>query len=265
MVEMTSHVNAELATVSVAQVTDWSVQDGNGEMLKDTRNCLTLKMKAQRSFETSWTTNPTSRHHIPEDKPSPSPLSEPRTTQKTLFLVAGTGICYRQEGSGFQPQWGRDFPYPSRLHPKPTQSPVRWVPGLFPRGKMAGPWRWPATQKRAEVKRGHRHTSAPPLGPCGMLQGENYLNVTQFGETGSEGWCRRVTNCMVCTSAWGWRVRGRGEGSGGEIWRKDTTLDTQTLDGRIILKWVWCMCVRASYTKLKRDPHLMQQFIYYYK
>ena len=25
------------------------------------------------------------------------------------------------------------------------------------------------------------------------------------------------------------------------------------------------MCVRASYMKLKRDTHLMQQFIYYYK
>jgi hypothetical protein len=34
MAEMTSHVNAELATVSVAQVTDRSVQDGNSEMLK---------------------------------------------------------------------------------------------------------------------------------------------------------------------------------------------------------------------------------------
>jgi len=123
------------------------VQDVNGEMLKDTGNCLTLEMKAHHSFETSWTTNPTSRRHIPEDKPSPSPLSEPRTTQKASFLVAGIGICY---GSGFQPQWGgRDFPYPSRPNPKPTHSPVRWVPGLFPWGKMAGPWRWPATPNTA--------------------------------------------------------------------------------------------------------------------
>ena len=28
---------------------------------------------------------------------------------------------------------------------------------------------------------------------------------------------------------------------------------------------VWCMCVCASYMKLMRDTHLMQQFIYYYK
>ena len=28
---------------------------------------------------------------------------------------------------------------------------------------------------------------------------------------------------------------------------------------------ILCMCVRASYMKLTRDTHLMQQFIYYYK
>ena len=28
---------------------------------------------------------------------------------------------------------------------------------------------------------------------------------------------------------------------------------------------IWCMCVRASYMKLMRDTHWMQQFIYYYK
>ena len=28
---------------------------------------------------------------------------------------------------------------------------------------------------------------------------------------------------------------------------------------------IWCVCVRASYMKLTRDTHLMQQFIYYYK
>ena len=28
---------------------------------------------------------------------------------------------------------------------------------------------------------------------------------------------------------------------------------------------MWCMCVRASCMKLKRDTHLMQQLIYYYK
>ena len=28
---------------------------------------------------------------------------------------------------------------------------------------------------------------------------------------------------------------------------------------------IWCMCVRASYMKLTRATHLMQQFIYYYK
>ena len=31
------------------------------------------------------------------------------------------------------------------------------------------------------------------------------------------------------------------------------------------MKHIYCMCVRASYMKLTRDTHLMQQFIYYYK
>ena len=34
---------------------------------------------------------------------------------------------------------------------------------------------------------------------------------------------------------------------------------------RVNKKQNWCMCVRASYMKLTRDTHLMQQFIYYYK
>ena len=33
----------------------------------------------------------------------------------------------------------------------PTQPPTQWVPG-FPRGKVAGAWRWPPTPSSAEVK-----------------------------------------------------------------------------------------------------------------
>ena len=36
---------------------------------------------------------------------------------------------------------GGGFPHPSRLAPEPTQPPIRWVPGPFPRGKATGAWR----------------------------------------------------------------------------------------------------------------------------
>ena len=49
---------------------------------------------------------------------------------------------YGLDGLRFEPRFRRDFLYPSRPTPRPTQSPVRWVSGLFPRGKAAGALRW---------------------------------------------------------------------------------------------------------------------------
>ena len=38
------------------------------------------------------------------------------------------------------PVWAR-FPVPIQTGLEPTQSPIQWVPGLFPGGKAAGAWR----------------------------------------------------------------------------------------------------------------------------
>ena len=57
----------------------------------------------------------------------------------------GIAVRYRLEGSGIESRQGRDFPQPSMPVLGPTQSPVKWVPNLFPGDKAAGAWRWPSS------------------------------------------------------------------------------------------------------------------------
>ena len=59
--------------------------------------------------------------------------------------VVSIATCYGLEGSGIKSRWGRDFLHPSRLALGPTQTPIQWVPGIFPQGKAAWAWRWPST------------------------------------------------------------------------------------------------------------------------
>jgi hypothetical protein len=46
--------------------------------------------------------------------------------------IVGIATCYRLESPELEPWWGRNFLHPSRLAPRPSQSPVQWVLGLFP-------------------------------------------------------------------------------------------------------------------------------------
>lgn len=41
------------------------------------------------------------------------------------------------DSPGFKPWWGQDFLHMSRLDMRPTQFPVRWLLGLFPRSKSS--------------------------------------------------------------------------------------------------------------------------------
>jgi hypothetical protein len=52
----------------------------------------------------------------------------------------GIATRYGLDGPGIESRWGRDFLQPSRPALGPTQTPIQWVPGLFPGGKTAGAW-----------------------------------------------------------------------------------------------------------------------------
>jgi hypothetical protein len=52
--------------------------------------------------------------------------------------VVGIATRYGLDGPGIESRCGRDFSQPSRPALGPTQSPIQWVPGLFPGGKAAG-------------------------------------------------------------------------------------------------------------------------------
>lgn len=60
--------------------------------------------------------------------------------------IFGISTHHGLDGQGLDPPWGRDFPYPSRPAPKPTQSLSKRVRGLFSGAKAAKAWCWQPTR-----------------------------------------------------------------------------------------------------------------------
>ena len=73
-----------------------------------------------------------------------------------LLVGRGSSVSiatrYGPDGPGIESRWGRDFPHPSRPAIEPIQSPIQWIPRLFPGGKAAGSCRWSPIPSSAEVK-----------------------------------------------------------------------------------------------------------------
>ena len=56
-------------------------------------------------------------------------------------ILVGIAARYMLDGPGIESWLGRDFPHPSRPALEPILTPIQWLPGFFPGGKVGGVWR----------------------------------------------------------------------------------------------------------------------------
>jgi hypothetical protein len=62
---------------------------------------------------------------------------------KYIYFLVGIATAYGLDGPRIESRRGRDFPHLSRPALRPTQPPVKWVPGLSRGYGADGAWRWP--------------------------------------------------------------------------------------------------------------------------
>jgi hypothetical protein len=85
---------------------------------------------------------------------------------------------YELGGTGFEPRWGKDFPYQAIPHPRPIQSQVKWVPGLLPGGERPGHDVNHPPPSSSEVKERVELYRYPHSGPSYLVVGRTLQNYT---------------------------------------------------------------------------------------
>jgi hypothetical protein len=81
----------------------------------------------------------------------------------------GIATRYGLDGTGIEPLCGRNFPHPFRPALGPTQSPLQWVPGLFPGGESAGRGVDHPYHLAPMLKKEYSYTSTSPLSLHGLF------------------------------------------------------------------------------------------------
>lgn len=110
---------------------------------------------------------------------------------------------------GLNPGGGQNFPDPSRLAPRPTQHPVRWVPGLLPRRKAAGVWHWPLNpfqcQCQVWVELYLYFPTVPAWHVTGLLPLPLYMHLVTYFHV-SLPQSHYILLCAIADQVWRWQT-----------------------------------------------------------